>query len=57
MLEELKVRCAAVSAGDDKQIAAVKALVAVLEDSQKLVVAEKAKDPQWGRSSRCSPSS
>ena len=49
MLEELKTKCAEVSAGDDKQIAAVKALVTVLEDSQKLVQAEKAKDPQWGQ--------
>ncbi len=49
MLEELKVKCAEVAAGDDKQMAAVKALVTVLEDSQKLVAAEKAKDPQWAQ--------
>ncbi len=49
MLEELKVKCADVAAGDDKQLAAVKGLVAVLEDSQKLVAAEKAKDPQWAQ--------
>lgn len=49
MLEELKVKCAEVAAGDDKQIAAVKGLVAVLEASQKLVAAEKAKDPQWAQ--------
>lgn len=47
MLEELKAKCDAVVAGDDKQIAAVKGLVAVLQDSQKLVQEEKAKDPQW----------
>jgi hypothetical protein len=49
MLEELKTKCADVVAGDDKQIAAVKALVAVLESSQKLATAEKAKDAQWGQ--------
>ena len=49
MLEELIRKCADVAAGDDKQISAVKALVGVLEDSQKLVVGEKAKDPQWGQ--------
>lgn len=49
LLEELKTKCDAVAAGDDKQLAAVKGLVAVLEDSQKLVQAEKAKDPQWGQ--------
>lgn len=49
MLEELKTRCADVAAGDDRQMAAVKGLVAVLEESQKLVVAEKAKDPQWAQ--------
>lgn len=49
MLEELKLKCADVAAGDDKQIAAVKSLVAVLEDSQRLVVAEKVKDPQWAQ--------
>ena len=49
MLEELKTRCAEVAAGDDKQLAAMKNLVAVLEDSQKLVAAEKAKDPQWAQ--------
>lgn len=49
MLEELKLKCADVAAGDDRQIAAVKSLVAVLEDSQKLVAAEKAKDPQWAQ--------
>ncbi|MFZ5439238.1 MAG: hypothetical protein ACOZQL_04475 [Myxococcota bacterium] len=47
MLEELKTKCEAVVAGDDKQIAAVKGLVAVLQDSQKLVQEEKAKDAQW----------
>jgi hypothetical protein len=47
MLEELKLKCEAVVAGDDKQLAAVKGLVAVLQDSQKLVGEEKAKDPQW----------
>ena len=49
MLEELKVKCADVAAGDDKQLAAVKRLVAVLEDSQSLVLAEKVKDPQWAQ--------
>jgi D-alanyl-D-alanine carboxypeptidase len=49
MLDQLKVKCAEVAAGDDKQIAAVKSLVSVLEESQKLVAAEKAKDPQWGQ--------
>ena len=49
MLEELVRKCADVAAGDDQQISAVKALVGVLEDSQKLVVTEKAKDPQWGQ--------
>jgi hypothetical protein len=49
MLEELKVKCADVAAGDDKQMTAVKNLVAVLEESQKLAVGEKAKDPQWGQ--------
>jgi hypothetical protein len=49
LLDEVKLKCADVAAGDDKQIAAVKGLVAVLEDSQKLVVAEKAKDPQWAQ--------
>lgn len=47
MLDELKLKCEAVVAGDDKQLAAVKGLVAVLQDSQKLVGEEKAKDPQW----------
>lgn len=49
MLDELKVKCADVASGDDKQMAAVKGLVAVLEESQKLAVSEKAKDPQWGQ--------
>lgn len=49
LLEELKTKCADVVSGDDKQISAVKALVAVLESSQKLATAEKAKDPQWGQ--------
>jgi hypothetical protein len=49
MLEELKVKCADVATGDDNQIAAVKSLLTVLEDSQKLVLAEKAKDPQWAQ--------
>jgi hypothetical protein len=49
LLEELKTKCADVVAGDDKQIAALKALVAVLEGSQKLATAEKAKDAQWGQ--------
>lgn len=48
-LEDLKKKCAEVLSGDDGQIAAVKALVAVLTDSQKLATAEKAKDPQWGQ--------
>lgn len=47
LLEELKTKCAEVAAGDDKQMAAVKSLVSVLEESQKLVVGEKAKDAQW----------
>ena len=47
LLEELKVKCAEVAAGDDKQMAAVKSLVSVLEASQKLVAGEKAKDAQW----------
>ncbi len=47
LLEELKVKCAEVAAGDDKQMNAVKSLVSVLEASQKLVAGEKAKDAQW----------
>ncbi len=47
LLEELKTKCAEVAAGDDKQMAAVKSLVSVLEASQKLVSGEKAKDAQW----------
>ncbi|MFO0597924.1 MAG: hypothetical protein U0228_21660 [Myxococcaceae bacterium] len=49
LLDELTKKCGEVVAGDDRQIAAVKALVAVLEDSQKLATAEKANDPQWGQ--------
>jgi hypothetical protein len=49
LLEELKTKCAEVTSGDDKQMAAVKSLVSVLEESQKLAVGEKAKDPQWGQ--------
>lgn len=48
-LEDLKKKCAEVLSGDDGQINAVKALVAVLTDSQKLATAEKAKDAQWGQ--------
>lgn len=48
-LDDLKKKCAEVLVGDDAQIAAVKALVAVLTDSQKLATAEKAKDPQWAQ--------
>ncbi len=47
LLEELKVKCAEVAAGDDQQMAAVKGLLSVLETSQKLVAGEKAKDAQW----------
>lgn len=49
MLEELKVKCADVASRDEKQMAAVKNLITVLEDSQKLVSVEKAKDPQWAQ--------
>lgn len=49
MLEELKVKCAAVAEGDDQQLAAVKALVGVLEQSRRLATEEKAKDPQWAQ--------
>ena len=49
MLDQLKVKCAAVAEGDDKQIAAVKALVGVLEQSQKLAAEEKVKDAQWAQ--------
>ena len=49
MLEELKSKCADVATGDDKQMAAMKNLISVLEDSQKLVAVEKAKDPQWAQ--------
>lgn len=49
LLEELKVKCAEVAQGDDKQMAAVKSLVSVLEESQKLVAGEKAKDAQWAQ--------
>ena len=48
-LPELNTKCAAVAAGDDKQLAAVKDVVAVLEDSKKLVGEEKSKDPQWAQ--------
>lgn len=49
ILDEVKLKCADVVAGDDKQLAAVKSLVSVLQDSQKLVAEEKAKDPQWAQ--------
>lgn len=49
MLEELKARCATVIERDDQQLGAVKALVGVLQDSQKLAMTEKAKDPQWAQ--------
>ncbi|MFT3710570.1 MAG: hypothetical protein QM817_23340 [Archangium sp.] len=49
LLEELKKKCAEVITGDDGQINAVKSLVAVLTDSQKLATAEKAKDAQWAQ--------
>lgn len=48
-LDQLKARCADVAAGDDQQLAAVKSLLSVLEESQKLAATEKAKDPQWGQ--------
>lgn len=46
-LDELKVKCADVGKGDDQQLAALKGLVAVLSDSQKLATGEKAKDAAW----------
>ncbi|MGV3621229.1 MAG: hypothetical protein ACO1OB_10450, partial [Archangium sp.] len=46
-LEKLKAKCAEVIAGDDAQLGQVKALIAVLENSQKLVQEEKKKDPAW----------
>lgn len=47
LIGELKTKCADVLAGDDAQLAALKALVEVYQAETKLVVAEKAKDPQW----------
>jgi hypothetical protein len=49
LLEELKAKCAVVAEGDDRQIAAVKGLVATLENSQALAQAEKVKDAQWAQ--------
>lgn len=49
MLEELQVKCAAVVAGDDAWLAALKKLVEVFDASAKLALTEKAKDPQWAQ--------
>lgn len=49
LLDELRAKCAEVVASDDKWIANLKALVGVYDSSTKLVMAEKAKDPQWGQ--------
>lgn len=47
LIGELKTKCAAVLAGDDANLAALKALVDVYQAEGKLVTAEKAKDPAW----------
>lgn len=47
MLEKLKAQCAEVLSGDDAQLASLKALIDVLEQSQRLVQEEKAKDKAW----------
>lgn len=49
MLEELRARCAAVLAADDAQLAALKALVAVTEESARLARTEKQTDAQWAQ--------
>jgi hypothetical protein len=49
LLEELRARCAAVLAADDAQLAALRALVAVTEESARLARAEKANEPQWAQ--------
>lgn len=46
-LDKLKAKCSEVIAGDDAQLAQVKSLIGVLENSQKLVQEEKKKDPAW----------
>lgn len=47
LIGELRTKCAAVLAGDDANLAALKALVAVYQAEAKLVTAEKAKEPAW----------
>lgn len=49
VLDELRAKCTEVVASDDKWIGSLKALVAVYDQSTKLVMAEKAKDPQWAQ--------
>jgi len=47
LIGELRTKCAAVLAGDDANLTALKALVDVYQSEAKLVTAEKAKDPAW----------
>lgn len=47
LLDAVKAKCTEVLAADDAQRDAVKALIAVLETSQKLVQDEKTKDAAW----------
>lgn len=47
LIGELRTKCAAVLAGDDSNLATLKALVDVYQAEAKLVTAEKAKDPAW----------
>jgi hypothetical protein len=49
LIGELEAKCAAVLAGDDAHLAALKALLASYQAEVQLVTAAKAKDPAWAR--------